>query len=149
MGNAGPLTANCGRLDTALCSVRFWRLLFVTMSVSVSVVPTATEPKLSAFGEAPTPARVTVGKKAEPQTINPQKRHTRRVLFTANFLRRFLRSAVGAERGGRLRAARVLIQLTRCGDYLLLVMRTDSGQVCVIHARAIVTCPAFGKELDL
>jgi hypothetical protein len=83
MGNAGPLTVNCGRLDTALCSGTLWPLLFVTMSVAVPVVLTATEPKLSAFGEAPTPARVTIGKKAEPQTIIPQKRHTKRVLFMA------------------------------------------------------------------
>jgi hypothetical protein len=84
MGNAGPLTANCGRLDTALCSAMLWWLLLVTMSVAVPVVLTATEPKFSAFGEAPTPARVTVGKKTEPQTVIPQKRHTKRVLFMAH-----------------------------------------------------------------
>jgi hypothetical protein len=34
-------------------------------------------------------------------------------------------------------------------DFPLLVMRTDSGQVRATHARAIATCTALGKELEL
>ena len=80
---------------------------------------------------------------------SPKKTHQARLVHGTCFLRRFLRSAVGAERGGRLRAGRVFIHLTRCRDLSLLVIRTDSGQVRALHARAFATCPAPGKELEL
>jgi len=57
------------------------RLLLVTMTVAVVLVPTATEPRFSALGDVLTPACAASGKTTEATASNPTKRHTKRVLF--------------------------------------------------------------------
>ena len=55
----------------------------IVIVAAVLLVPTVTDPKLSAVGVIPTPASARAGKKTEKTKNNPTNRHTKCVLTMA------------------------------------------------------------------
>lgn len=82
MGSAGPVTINSERvLETPASETVRRLLLFITKVIAALFVFTATEPKLSELGVAPTADWTGWGMTRVPIKMNATDKHTNSVLF--------------------------------------------------------------------